>query len=141
MRRTALLAVAAAAALCAAPHAAALDPLERVLVGSHRLVNVFGEPVPERVNVNQQVQVEVGVANGQDVPQPFVYILQVRGAGGTVVHVNTISGEMSPIQSLKMGQSWRPAEPGPYSAEIFIWSGLGDADPLTAPLSLAITVS
>lgn len=142
MLRLVLLAAAVAAAACAAaPHAAALDALERVLVGSHRLVNAFGESVFEHVNVNQQVQVAVDVANGQSEAQPFVYILQVRDGAGAVVHVNTFSGEMSPIQPLSISQSWRPSEPGSYEAEIFIWAGLADADPLTAPLSIGITVS
>ena len=123
------------------PQIYALEALDRVLIGSQRLVNAFGEQVFEHVNINQQVQIAAVIANGQDKEQPFVYILQIKNAEGHVVAVSTIAGELQPIQSFIAALSWRPTISGNYVAEIFVWESLVNADALTKQIMLEIIVS
>ena len=119
----------------------ALEALDRVLVSSQRLVNAFGEQIVEQVNINQQVQVAADIANGQDKEQPFVYILQIKNSDGHIVSVSTIAGELQPIQSFNAALSWRPSISGSYTAEIFVWESLVNADALTTPILLEIIVT
>ena len=123
------------------PQSLALEALDRVLVSSQRLVNAFGEQVFEQVNINQQVQIAADIANGQDKEQLFVYILQIKNSEGHIVSVSTIAGELQPIQSFNAALSWRPTITGTYVAEIFVWESLVNADALTEPITLGITVS
>lgn len=123
------------------PQVLALEALDRVLVGSQRLVNAFGEQVFEHVNINQQVQIAADIANGQDIVQPFVYILQIKNDEGHIVSVSTIAGELQPVQSFNAALSWRPTIAGNYVAEIFVWESLVNADALTKPITLEIIVS
>jgi len=123
------------------PQISALEALDRVLVSSQRLVNAFGEQVYEHVNINQQVQVATDIANGQDEEQLFVYIVQIKNEEGHVVSISTIAGELQPVQSFNAALSWRPTIAGTYTAEIFVWESLVEADALTKPISLEIFVS
>ena len=123
------------------PQIYALEALDRVLIGSQRLVNAFGEQVFEHVNINQQVQIAADIANGQDKEQLFVYILQIKNDEGHIVSVSTIAGELQPIQSFNAALSWRPTIAGNYIAEIFVWESLVNADALTEPITLEIIVS
>ena len=140
MRRLALLAVSVAVLAAFMPDALGTDALERVAMDSKRLANAFGEKIFGHVNVNQQVQVSIDIANRQGAEQPFVYILQIKDDSGRAVSINTITGGLHPAQSFNIALSWKPDTPGTYVAESFIWESLENADALARPTSLGITV-
>ena len=123
------------------PQSLGLSSLDRVLISSQRLVNAFGNPVFEHVNVNQQVQISADIANGQDQSQPFVYIVQIRDSDGVIISVTWITGLLNPIQSFSPAISWNPDTSGTYTAEIFVWESLSNRDALSEMVTIKITVS
>lgn len=118
-----------------------LEALERVPIDSPRLVNAFGNPVFEHVNVNQQVQISADITNMQDEVQSFIYILQVRDETGTIISLSWISGSINPGQSFSPALSWIPNETGTFTARIFLWEDMGKADALSQPSEIKITSS
>ena len=100
------------------PEVLALDALERVPIDSPRLVNAFGNPVFEHVNVNQQVQISADITNMQAITQPFVYIVQIRDETNTIISLSWISGSLNSGQSFSPALSWVPSNTGTFTAKI-----------------------
>jgi hypothetical protein len=90
--------------------------------------------------VGKQVQVTTDVANGQDRAQPFAYIVQIENQDGVVYSLSWITGTLDAGQSLSPSQSWTPAAPGTYTAQIFVWASVGNPDALSPPLTMKIMV-
>ena len=123
------------------PDALALDALERTPIESPRLVNAFGNPVFEHVNVNQQVQISADITNMQAVTQPFVYIVQIRDETDTIISLSWISGSLISGQSFSPALSWIPTNTGTFTAKILVWENMKDADALSEPAEIKITSS
>ena len=119
----------------------AISELDRVDISGTRLVNAFGAPVSELVNVNQQVQISSDISNNQEKSQKFVYIIQVKNEDGVVVSLGWFSGMLSPFQSLSPALSWTSKTAGTFNVEIFVWEGLLNHSALTEHTVFAITVS
>lgn len=119
--------------------ALALESTDRMVVSSPRLSNSVGEDVTGHININQQVHVAAKITNGQDVKQPFLYILQIKNSDRHIVAIEIISLDLEPAQSLDVATSWSPTEAGAYVAEIFIWESLANADALSRPVTLEMT--
>ena len=90
--------------------------------------------------VGKQVQVTTDVTNGQNRAQPFAYIVQIENQDGVVYSLSWISGTLDAGQSLSPSQSWTPATPGTYTAQIFVWQSVGNPDALSPPLEMKIIV-
>jgi len=90
--------------------------------------------------VGKQVQVTTDVTNGQNRAQPFAYIVQIENQDGVVYSLSWISGTLDAGQSLSPSQSWTPATPGTYTAQIFVWQSVGNPDALSPPLEMKIVV-
>jgi len=118
-----------------------LEPLERVEVFNTRLVNSFGVPVIEFLNVNQQVQITAEIINKQTESQIFVYIVQIKDENDVIVSLGWISGMLNPGQQFSPALSWSPNSSGTYSAEIFVWDSLMNQDALTDFKTLQIITS
>ena len=118
-----------------------LEALERVPIESPRLVNAFGNPVFEHVNVNQQVQVSADITNKQEVIQSFIFILQIKDEAGAIRSLNWITGVINPGQSFSPALSWIPDEPGTFTARVFLWEDMNEADALSPPAEIIITAS
>ena|SRR5579872_471610 len=91
--------------------------------------------------VNKQVQITSDVTNNQDRIQPFAYLVQIQNQDGVVVSLSWIAGSLDAGQSLNPSQSWTPALPGTYTAQIFVWAGINNPDALSPPLNMVITVT
>ncbi len=91
--------------------------------------------------INKQVQIVADVTNGLDRDQPFAYIVQVFDSNGVVVQLSWLTGTLTAGQSLSPSQSWTPAVPGNYTAQIFVWSSINNPDALSAPLVMKISVT
>lgn len=101
----------------------ALTDLERASIENTKLVNAFGEPVGNNVNVDQQIQISADITNNQEKSQKFNYLVQVKDNNGFVVKVTWFSGELNPHQKWNTSVFWVPQEAGKYIAEIFVWEG------------------
>jgi len=100
-----------------------LTELERVTIGDPELVNSFGAPVGNNVNVDQQIQIAADITNNQDITQKFNYLVQVKDSKDFVVKVAWFSGELNPHQEWNTSVFWVPEKSGEYIAEVFVWEG------------------
>ena len=101
----------------------ALTDLERASIENPKLVNAFGDPVGNNVNVDQQIQISADITNNQEKSQKFNYLVQVKDSNDFVVKVTWFSGELNPHQKWNTSVFWVPQEAGEYIAEIFVWEG------------------
>jgi len=100
-----------------------LTELERATIGDPELVNSFGAPVGNNVNVDQQIQIAADITNNQDITQKFNYLVQVKNSKDFVVKIAWFSGELNPHQEWNTSVFWVPEKSGEYIAEVFVWEG------------------
>ncbi|TBR08872.1 MAG: hypothetical protein EPO62_05780 [Candidatus Nitrosotenuis sp.] len=127
--------------LVSTPHAFALDGTHRAELKNARLVNAFGETTPENINTNQQVQISADITNKQDKNQEFVCIVQVLDQNNVPVKLAWIQASLQPQQTFSSAISWVTDKPGTYTAQIFLWDSIKNADALAGKLDLRIIVS
>ena len=101
----------------------ALTELERASIIDPRLVNAFGAPIGNSINVDQQIQVSADVINNQEKTQKFAYLVQIKNENAVVVFFGWVVGELNPYQKFNPSLSWTPKESGEFTAEIFVWEG------------------
>lgn len=120
----------------------AFDGTQRAEIKNPRLVNSFGEAIVQNVNTSQQVQITADVINQQSTPQTFVYIVQIVDGSGVTMKLTWIAQiVLNPHQSFSPAISWTPTNPGTYTAEIYVWDSIKDANALAPQANLAILVS
>lgn len=115
--------------------------LDRISVNAPRLVNPFGEPVSEHVNINQNVQIAADIVNNQNVSQPFVYIVQVKNSNNVILAISWISGSLEPQQSFSPALSWTPQSTDTYKAEIYVWKSIAEPEALAQQSTINIISS
>jgi hypothetical protein len=111
-----------------------IPPIERLGISSILLSDSFGNQL-ESVLSDNQIQIVGTITNDHGFKQKFVYLFQVKNAADSVDSISWIQGEMSPLQSLDVSQSWVPKKSGSYQIETFIWNSLN------APVALAPSMS
>jgi len=121
--------------------ALALTELQRATISDPKLVNAFGIPIGNNVNVDQQFQISADITNNQEKSQNFVYLVQIKDKTGFVVSFGWISGQLTPDQKLSPSLSWSPDKSGEFTAEIYVWEGLINHKALTEYTMLQINVS
>lgn len=120
----------------------ALEENNLTEVTSPRLVNSFGAPVVDLLNVNQQVQITADVKNLTDATQNFTYIVQIKNENDIVVSLSWISGlSLAPNQTLSPAISWMPHSPGTFTAEIYVWESLKNQFALAKQVDITAIVS
>jgi len=101
----------------------ALTELERASIDNPNLVNAFGAPVGNKINVDQQIQIAADITNHQEKSQKFNYLVQVKNSEEIIVKVAWFSGELNPHQKWNTSVFWVPENAGEFTAEIFVWEG------------------
>ena len=101
----------------------ALTELERATIADPKLVNAFGAPIGNNVNVDQQIQISSDITNNQEKSQKFNYLVQIKDQKDVVVSFAWFSGELNPHQEWNTSVFWVPEIAGEYIAEIFVWEG------------------
>jgi len=120
----------------------ALTELERVSIVDPRLVNAFGSPTGNSINVDQQIQISADIINNQEISQKFAYLIQIKNENDIVVFFGWVVGELNPHQKFNPSLSWIPKEAGEFTAEIFVWEGFPvNHKALTEFTTLKINVS
>ncbi len=119
----------------------ALTDLQKTTISDPRLVNTFGIPIGNNVNVDQQFQISADITNNQEKSQNFVYLVQIKNNEGFVVSLGWISGQLTPDQKLSPSLSWTPNESGEFTTEIYVWEGLINHKALSQYTTLQINVS
>ena len=101
----------------------ALTELERATISDPRLVNAFGTPIGNNINVDEQIQISSDITNHQEKSQKFNYLVQVKDENDFVVELSWFSGKLNPHQEWNTSVFWIPQKSGEYTAEIFVWEG------------------
>jgi len=114
-------------------------PLERAPVANARVVDAFGNSLAE-ISVDQQVQIEADLVNGQDGDQSFAYLVQVQDSDGVTVSLAWITGQLSAGQSFSPALSWIPDASGSYEATVFVWESVDNPTALSDTATVSITV-
>lgn len=117
-----------------------LPPLDRVTVGSPRLVDSTGKTL-DKISTGQQVGIVSDITNNMGRNQAFAYLVQVQDSNGIAVSLSWITGSLAPNQSMSLSQSWVPKSPGLYTAQIFVWEGVTNPNALSQPLTIQIPAS
>ncbi len=123
------------------PAVYAIEPLDRLQVTSPRLADFRGNTVSQNVIVNQLVVITADITNNQDLPQEFVYIVQIKDSQNVIRYLNFIKAEVSPTKTFSPGVSWTPNTSGKFLVEIYVWEGLDEPNPLSEVLTLNLTAS
>ncbi|MDA1125290.1 MAG: hypothetical protein O3C04_06590, partial [Crenarchaeota archaeon] len=116
-----------------------VPPLERAPAANARVVDSFGNSLSE-VSVDQQVQIEADLVNGQDRDQAFAYLVQVQDGNGVTVSLAWITGQLAAGQSFSPALSWIPSTSGTYEATIFVWESVDNPTALSDTVSVSIQV-
>lgn len=121
----------------------ALTELEKTSIHDPQLVNAFGIPLGNSINIDQQVQISADVVNNQEKSQKIAYLVQVKNESGFVVLVGWVVGvELNPDQGFTQSISWIPKESGKFTAEIFVWEGFPiNPNALSGHTAIQINVS
>lgn len=127
--------------LIAIPHAFAQEGTSRAELKNARLVNAFGDATAQNINTNQQVQISADITNKQGQNQDFVYIVQVLDQNNVPVQLSWIKASFKAQQTFSPALSWVTNRPGTYTAQIFLWDNIQNANALAAKSEIKITVS
>jgi len=121
----------------------ALTELEKTSIIDPQLVNAFGSPLGNSINVDQQIQISADVINNQEKSQKIAYLVQVKDESGFVVSIGWVVGiKLNPHQEFTQSISWIPKESGKFTAEIFVWEGFPiNHNALSDYTSIQISVS
>ena len=126
---------------CSIDSVFALDGIQRAEIQNPRLLNSFGEALSQNINTNSQVQISSDILNKQQNIQTFVYIVQITDDSGVLQKITWISASLNPNQKLAPAISWIPTKPGTYTAQIYVWDSIKDANALAVKTELKIIVS
>lgn len=103
------------------------------------LVDTSGQKI-STFHTDQQIGVESTLANNGKSEQKFTYLVQVIDKNGATDFLEGFSAAMLPSQSFNASQVWIPKSPGQYNIEVFVWSSLSSAVPLTDVLHTTVNV-
>jgi len=116
-----------------------VPPLERAPAGNLKAVDAFGNSL-STLSIDQQIQIEADISNGQDRDQEFAYLVQIQDKDGITVKLAWITGELTPGQNFSPALSWIPLEVGEYTATAFVWESVSNPTALSPPLVTALSV-
>ena len=67
-------------------------------------------------------------------------MFQVKNDENIIESLSWIQGEISPLQSLDVSQSWIPKKSGIYEIETFVWNSINDPTAMSPLMSTLITI-
>ncbi len=106
------------------------------------LVDISGQPISS-FQVGQEIGVSSTLTNHGTSDEKLTYLVQVMDSnGGTdFLQGSSLLGNGLPSnQTVTESQVWIPKTSGQYTVEVFVWSSLTSAVPLTDVLHTTITV-
>ncbi|HJW20489.1 MAG TPA: hypothetical protein VJ571_08040 [Candidatus Nitrosotalea sp.] len=106
------------------------------------LVDVSGQPLTS-FQIGQEIGVSSTLTNHGTSDEKLTYLVQVMDSnGGTdFLQGSSLLGNGLPSnQTITESQVWIPKSSGQYTVEVFVWSSLTSAVPLTDVLHTTITV-
>jgi len=99
-----------------------------------------GQPLTQ-VLAGQQVVLSTTIKNNEVASTSYAAIVEVRDSDGVTVYLNWQTGTLPADDSIGIGLSWTPDQPGTYTARVFVLSGLTNPQILSPTVTSTITVS
>ncbi len=95
-----------------------------LVVSDTGLTNAFGEKLSS-LKLGQLVQITSDIANNDNTPTKFVYLVEIRDEQNKIVQpLKWITGQLDSDQILNMGLSWIPQNTGNFYADVFVGTSL-----------------
>ena len=104
------------------------------------MVNSSGKPLSD-FHVGTQINVQSNLTNHGKSEQKFSYVVQVLDSNGGTDWIGFNSLSLLPNQSWNVSQAWIPQATGQYTIQVFVWTSLTSAIPLTDVTSKQITIN
>ncbi len=107
------------------------------------LVDTSGQKVSS-FHTGQQIGIESTLTNNGKSDQKITYLVQILDSKGNTnfLEGSSLLGNGLPSnQTITASRVWTPTSTGQYTVEIFVWSSLTSAIPLTDVLHTQITVT
>ena len=119
----------------------ALSKTEQVPAGTPEIVdtegNAFASP-----SVGDIVIVQASITNDDDVAHTVTFLVQIKNSGGEVINLGWVRDiELSTDESQTPGLSWLPDSAGTYTAEVYVWTSISEAEALSPVKSVTFTIA
>ena len=127
-----------------ANHAFAVDSLERVIIDSVVLVNGLGAKIGDNINVRQSALVQSNLGNFSGETQDYVYLVQIKDESSNIISLTFVIGQLLDGQTMKPASSLGDDvinNAGTYTAEVYVWRSIDNADALSDPKKITFIVS
>jgi len=119
----------------------ALSKTEQVPAGTPEIVDTAGNAFASP-SVGDIVIVQASVTNDDDVAHTVTFIVQVKDASGVVVNQGWVRDiELATDESQTPGLSWIPESAGTYTAEVYVWTSISEAEALSPVKSVTFTIA
>lgn len=116
-----------------------IPPIQRIKNSPITFSDGLGNSL-QSFSSNSQMQIVGTISNDHDFNQKFVYMFQVKNDENIIESLSWVQGEISPLQSLDVSQSWVPKKPGIYEIETFVWNSINNPTAMSPLMSTLITI-
>ena len=117
----------------------AIPPIQRIKNSPITFSDGLGNSL-ESFSSNSQMQIVGTISNDHDFNQKFFYMFQVKNDKNITESLSWVQGEISPLQSLDISQSWTPTKSGIYEIETFVWNSINNPTAMSPLMSTMITI-
>jgi hypothetical protein len=119
----------------------ALSKTEQVPAGIPEIVDTAGNAFASP-SVGDIVIVQASVTNDDDVSHTVTFMVQIKNAAGEIVNLGWVRDiELTTDESQTPGLSWLPDSAGTYTAEVYVWTSISEAEALSPVKSVTFTVA
>jgi hypothetical protein len=119
----------------------ALSKTEQVPAGTPEIVDTAGNAFASP-SVGDIVIVQASVTNDDDVAHTVTFMVQIKNAGGEVINLGWVRDiELATDESQTPGLSWLPDSAGTYTAEVYVWTSISEAEALSPVKSVTFTIA
>ena len=119
----------------------ALSKTEQVPAGTPEIVDTAGNAFASP-SVGDIVIVQASVTNDDDVAHTVTFLVQIKNSAGEVVNLGWVRDiELTSDESQTPGLSWLPDSAGTYTAEVYVWTSISEAEALSPVKSVTFTIA
>jgi len=119
----------------------ALSKTEQVPAGTPEIVDTAGNAFASP-SVGDIVIVQASITNDDDVAHTVTFLVQIKNSGGEVINLGWVRDiELSTDESQTPGLSWLPDSAGTYTAEVYVWTSISEAEALSPVKSVTFTIA
>jgi len=119
----------------------ALSKTEQVPAGTPEIVDIEGNALVSP-SVGDIVIIQASVTNDDDVAHTVTFMVQIKNAAGEIINLGWVRDiELAADESQTPGLSWLPDSAGTYTAEVYVWTSISEAEALSPVKSVTFTIA